>query len=262
MKKYYLVRFDDICPTMDFAQFERAIALMDKYGIKPLLGIIPNNKDVDQMKCEANPLFWEMLGNLQNRGWDIALHGYTHVYDQDNPQTLLCGRKHSEFAGNNYENQCEKIKRGKLIMESHGLKTTMFFAPAHTYDANTLRALYSNGFKYNIDGCSSLPYIEEGIISIPCRSFGVPKYASGKINVAVCHPSEWSLTAKEKDYDSLREFCEKHKNEFVSFTELTTLVELGNARVQKCIEKAYTFGRNAYNIARIVRNRVRGSVGK
>ena len=39
--KYFFVRFDDICPTMDWEQFGRAAELMDKYDIKPLIGVIP-----------------------------------------------------------------------------------------------------------------------------------------------------------------------------------------------------------------------------
>ena len=261
MKKYYLVRFDDICPTMDFEQFGRAVSLMEKYNIKPLLGVIPNNKDTDQMKCEENPLFWELLKELQDKGWDIALHGYTHVYDQEEPKTLISGKKHSEFAGNNYDDQYTKIKKGKEILESHGLRTTMFFAPAHTYDAITLDALHDNGFLYNVDGCSSLPYKEQNVIAIPCRAFGVPKYDIGKINVAVCHPSVWGLASNERDYDSLKMFCEKHKDNFVSFSELMASISLGNSKIQKCIEKIYVIGRNIYIAARNVRNKVRGNIG-
>ena len=31
-----LVRFDDICPTMNFVEFGKATVMMDKYGVKPL----------------------------------------------------------------------------------------------------------------------------------------------------------------------------------------------------------------------------------
>ena len=32
-----LIRFDDICPTMNFEEFDKAIDLMDELDIKPLI---------------------------------------------------------------------------------------------------------------------------------------------------------------------------------------------------------------------------------
>lgn len=46
-KTKILVRFDDICPTMDFVQFKRATDLLDQYEVKPLIGVIPDCKDPD-----------------------------------------------------------------------------------------------------------------------------------------------------------------------------------------------------------------------
>ena len=48
----------------------------------------------------------------------------------------------------------EKIKKGKEILESHNVYTDVFFAPSHSYDDNTLRALSKCGFKYISDGYS------------------------------------------------------------------------------------------------------------
>ena len=40
-----LIRFDDICPTMNFEEFDKAIDLMDELDIKPLIGVIPKCED-------------------------------------------------------------------------------------------------------------------------------------------------------------------------------------------------------------------------
>ena len=41
----YLLRFDDIAPNMNWRLFYKIKELLIKYKIKPILGVIPNNKD-------------------------------------------------------------------------------------------------------------------------------------------------------------------------------------------------------------------------
>lgn len=237
-ERKYFVRFDDICPTMDYNQFQRAKTLMDKYGIKPLLGIIPENKDEDQMKCAEDPDFWAEMRDLQSRGWAMALHGCNHIYNNENPKTMVCGRKHSEFAGNDYITQYETIKRGKEILENHGINTDIFFAPAHTYDKITLKALAANGLKYNIDGLSSKPYKQCGIINIPCRYNGIPRKISGEVVIAVNHSSEWSREDKAEQYDLLERFCAEHADEISDFGHIEK-IGCGSFMVQKISEKLF-----------------------
>lgn len=220
MKKVCLVRLDDFCPTMDFVQFQRAFDLLDSYNIKPLIGVIPDNQDEDQIIDSPMDGYWVFLKKLQDMGYDIAMHGYTHVYDQESPKTLICGRKHSEFAGNSFEVQLQKILDGKKILNSHGLFTDFFFAPAHSYDKNTLKALKKAGFIYISDGLSSKPYFQCGVKCLPCRSFGVPLRQKKGIAVAVCHPSEWGKENKKGGYDDLARFCNMNSDMFISFSEL------------------------------------------
>lgn len=215
-----VIRFDDICPTMDWENFRRAMDLMKEYGIKPLLGVVPDNRDTDLIINEPLTNYWDFIKKLQADGIQIAMHGFTHVYDKDRPFTIGHGFKHSEFAGNSYENQCEKIKKGKRILEEHGIYTDVFFAPAHTYDLNTLRALRDNGFRYLSDGMSKFNYIQCGIMCIPCRSSSVPM-VRGKsgIYTSVSHPSEWRNPNKVSDYDRLIDFCCKNKESIVTFAD-------------------------------------------
>lgn len=249
MNKTFYVRFDDICPTMDFEQFEKAKKLMDKYGIKPLIGVIPDNQDPDQMKNPELPNFWEYIKKLQSEGWVVALHGYHHVYNQPAPRTMISGRKHSEFAGNSYAEQYEMIRKGKQILESHGIFTDIFFAPAHTYDKNTLKALAANGFRYNIDGLSRKPYRQCGVINIPCRSFGGPKKCGNKINIAVNHSSEWTRPDKADGFNQLERFCELNADKISDFKNVKN-ERIGNFFIQKIIEKVWRFNKNIRSFVR------------
>lgn len=237
-KKYFFVRFDDICPTMDCTQFKKAKELVDRYNIKPLLGVIPNNLDPNQIIDKEDLDFWNLMRELQDCGWLLAMHGYMHMYNQERPKTMVCGRKHSEFAGNSYEKQFNMIKSGKECLAKHGIYTDIFFAPGHTYDKNTLKALAANGFKYNIDGFSRKPYKQFGIINIPCRSFGVPRKCNNFINISINHPSEWSRKDKAWCYGELVSFCDNNKDNISDFSEIRK-IQTGNYIVQKADEKVF-----------------------
>ena len=44
-KGKYLLRIDDVAPNMNWKIYFKVKKLFFKYNIKPILGIIPNNKD-------------------------------------------------------------------------------------------------------------------------------------------------------------------------------------------------------------------------
>lgn len=234
-EKKCAVRFDDVCETQDWTQFNKAIALMDKYGIKPLLGVVPQNEDLDLIKDEKNESFWQIIKDLQTRGFCVAMHGYIHVYDIKHRGMVNKGID-SEFAGHPFDIQYEKIRRGKEILESHDIYTDTFFAPAHSYDRVTLQALAANGFKYISDGKSVKPYLQEGIKCIPCRFFGTPKTGRKGVYISVCHSSNWN--EYPKNYLQLEKFCEENKDSFVSFDDLKML-PTGVFIVEKIKEKIY-----------------------
>ena len=52
-----------------------------KHSIKPVLGVIPKNQDEDLLTYPANNKFWDRVRNWKSLGWEIVMHGYTHVYD-------------------------------------------------------------------------------------------------------------------------------------------------------------------------------------
>ena len=74
------IRMDDITPDMDWVKFEKFKAILDKHGVKPLIGVVPDNKDVKLKKNEPRKDFWEYIKSLQNDGWIVAMHGFNHVY--------------------------------------------------------------------------------------------------------------------------------------------------------------------------------------
>ena len=207
MSRKILLRFDDICPTMDWKQWKKAVDIMKKNNIKPLIGIVPDCKDPDLQLMDSRDDFWEYVKELQDNGYTIAMHGYKHVFDIKH-KGLVNYRLDSEFAGHSYENQCSKIKRGKEILNKHGIETDIFFAPAHSYDKITLKALADCNFKYVVDGKSKKTVVREGVRCIPCRDAGVPHIHRKGTYIAIFHAHEWSRKEKYGEYRKFLELCE------------------------------------------------------
>tara|TARA_B100000795_G_C22449935_1_gene305223 strand:+ start:160 stop:360 length:201 start_codon:yes stop_codon:yes gene_type:complete len=46
----FLVRIDDVTENMNWEMMNRCEKLFDKYNIRPLLGVIPFNKDKELLK--------------------------------------------------------------------------------------------------------------------------------------------------------------------------------------------------------------------
>ena len=237
MLRKILVRFDDICPTMDFTRFNEAVSIMDKYGVKPLIGVIPECKDKDLEIESPHPDFWDYVKLLQAKGYVVAMHGLNHVFCSQHRGSVT-KRVGSEFAGLSLAAQVEKIKKGKEILNSHGIYTESFFAPAHSYDENTLTALRLNGFKYMSDGKSAKPYMLNGIKCIPCRSHGCPKIPRSGYVTALFHAHEWALPDKAIDAQRFKMLISNYYKDIVTYDEYISQ-NCGNSAIQRFDEKLF-----------------------
>lgn len=238
MKKV-LIRFDDICPTMDFYQWDRACQIMDKYSIKPLIGVIPDCKDPDLLISEPHPDFWDNIKSLQQKGYTVAMHGLYHVYDTSQ-RGIVNHSWHSEFAGHTFEEQVETIRKGKEILSSHGIETDIFFAPAHSYDMNTIKALAANGFSYLSDGGMLKPTNVSGVLCLPCHFSGARLPVKMEYDTIVFHAHEWAKDKDDKEYKLLKKICEDCNTRIISFEQFSN-APIGNTRIQLFNEKLYVW---------------------
>ena len=77
----YVFRLDDIAPNMRWDIMDKVKILFDKYNIKPIIGVIPKNEDKELKSYPVCTFdFWEKIKNLEKDGWEIAMHGYEHLY--------------------------------------------------------------------------------------------------------------------------------------------------------------------------------------
>lgn len=219
-KRMYLCcfRLDDITPAMKKEKFDELRELFDKKNIKPLLGVVPDNRDETLNICPEYDDFWYLIKELKANGWMVAQHGYTHVYCTQK-SGILKANNFSELAGLSFSEQSEKIRKGKEILEEKGIFTDVFMAPGHTFDKNTLRALKVNGFKYVTDGYSKYPYFYEGLKFIPCMH-DTPRKTKGIITVSI-HLNHIS----EKALGSILEFIEKNQESIIDFDEALNISE-------------------------------------
>ena len=112
-----LIRLDDIAENMNWDLMEKSELLFEKYQIKPILGVIPNNQDNDLLTYPKRDNFWEQVRKWKNKGWEISMHGSTHVYDKKTKNDDYFGYGgSSEFCGHSLEIQISKIKEGHFAV--------------------------------------------------------------------------------------------------------------------------------------------------
>jgi len=131
------MRFDDICPTMNWPVWDRVEEVLRANEILPMLAVVPRNADPSLDVAEPNPEFWDRARGWQDSGWDLMMHGLDHVYRTSD--SGLCGYDaRSEFAGVAEPEQRRKITEGLRIMGAEGLTVAGWIAPNHSFDLTTV----------------------------------------------------------------------------------------------------------------------------
>lgn len=212
MKKMFL-RLDDACQKMNIEKWLEMEHLLDKYSIKPLVGVIPKCEDPDMKAYAEISEFWdEIVPRWIEKGWILALHGYEHVF-HTNDGGINPVNKRSEFAGLSLDTQKKKIRSGIAIMHSHGIEPNVFFAPAHTFDMNTLKALEEeSNIRIISDTAANKPYNRWGFTFIPQQSGHVRKLPFATITYCY-HPN----LMKANDFQVLEEFLKIYHDSFHVF---------------------------------------------
>lgn len=209
----YIMRLDDAAEKMDIEKWNRMEQLLDKYNIKPLVGVIPICKDSMMDRYETDVAFWDKVHRWMNKGWTIALHGYEHVYCTGdggiNPVN-----KRSEFAGLSLDEQKRKIRKGVSVFREHGIEPEVFFAPSHTFDENTIKALKEeSNIRIISDTIANKPYTKYGMTFIPQQS-GIARKLPFDTVTFCYHPN---LMTDDGIFDKLEAFFKSYSERFIEF---------------------------------------------
>lgn len=208
MSAQYIVRLDDACPTMLREIWDPIEEMLDELCIKPIVGVIPENKDPSMECAPADPEFWERVRGWQRKGWTIALHGLHHVYHTipAHAAALIPIHDKSEFVGLTLEVQREMIRRAYARFISEGLRPNVFMAPSHTFDVNTLQALtLETDIRIVTDGYALFPYKDGDFTWVPQQLWRFRQMPFGVWTVAL-HPNTMSKAALEKLMPELKRF--------------------------------------------------------
>jgi predicted deacetylase len=208
----FIIRFDDVCPGMNWETFGRFLAFFNDHpAIRPVVGVVPDNRDPSLDVGPRSSGFWDRVREWRHHRWTIAQHGHTHQYTRDDGGVLGIGRK-SEFAGLPYEEQRRKLALGKEILKREGVWEPYFMAPSHSFDQATLRALGALGFEGITDGYGVYPYRIAGLKAVP-QLFGSPINFGFGIYTICIHCNRMP----ERQIISLLNFMKRNEGRIIDF---------------------------------------------
>jgi predicted deacetylase len=216
MRTRFILRFDDICPTMNWQIWRLLEHDLYALNIKPLMAVIPDNRDRELMvSAPGVDDFWNSVRSWQERGWTIGLHGYQHRYLTN--LTGMYGRiPRSEFAGLPYEIQQIKLRNAVRIFREQRVSPEVWVAPAHSFDATTVAILSELGVRIISDGYAIYPYQDaEGVTWIP-QQFGKFRKLPFGVWTICCHFNSWT----EAETDRFRQDLRKYRRHFTAVSEV------------------------------------------
>ncbi len=225
----YLLRFDDICPTMNWKVWDEIEAHLNLHQVRPLLAVVPDNQDPKLMVDEARTDFWDRVRRWQAQGWTIAMHGYQHLYINQNPGIMGLESK-SEFAGLSREAQEAKLRKGLAIFAEHGVRADAWIAPSHSFDRTTVDLLIALGVPVISDGLWPWPFSEQGRITwIPTQHWDFKE----------CPPGIWTICYHHNAWNAsqLAKFTAVLDKHGPQITDVTSVLQAFGSRRQTLADR-------------------------
>lgn len=213
MRSRFVIRLDDIAPGMRWDAAARVESLLRGCAIRPLIGVVPDNRDPDLERGARRDDFWSVVRGWAAAGWTVAQHGYQHVC-RTRQGGLLSIQPRSEFAGLPFDTQRGLLRRGRDILEREGLATDIFMAPWHSYDRGTLLALRALGFTTLTDGFGLYSRRSEGLLHVP-QLFSTPVHFGVGVYTVCLHVNSMS----EEELAGLERFCRERRGDIVAFPD-------------------------------------------
>lgn len=227
----YLLRLDDVCPTMAAEQGRQWFELIAEFGLRPILAVVPDNRDPALSCAPPDPEFWARMRAMEAAGASIGLHGFRHVC-ASHGRSLLGYGSSSEFAGISETTQRQWIRSGLAILRGQGLNPRVWVAPRHGFDRCTLRILRAEGIGVVSDGLARTSYARDGLIWIPQQLWAPVAKPAGLWTICV-HPN----TASAEVLAEMRAFLRLHG---AQFTAVDRVLEEMHSPSLNLAEKTYT----------------------
>lgn len=239
----YLLRIDDLCPTVSAEGCARLRVLIKEFSLKPILAVVPDNQDPELKISAPNAGFWEEMRLLEASGAVIGLHGYRHVC-ASHGRSLVDLHRTSEFAGAPAEAQRRWIGEGLRVLRGYGLNPKVWVAPRHGFDAATIDALLEHGIKVLSDGFAQRPFLCRGMIWIPQQHWAAVEKRRGLWTICI-HPN----TAGEREMAGLQRFLATHACAFTSVDRVLSEVQPVPLTLAERLQAEWTLRRHTLSHA-------------
>jgi len=241
----YLLRFDDLCPTMNWDVWTEVEHILVELKLAPIVAVVPDNEDPDLKVEPAHPDFWGEVRKWQANGWTIGLHGYQHKFVTREAGIVGIARR-SEFAGLSEEEQQAKLQHATEIVRREGVTPDVWIAPSHSFDQITLLVLKQLGFQVISDGFALAPHRDSnGLLWIPQQLWRFRWRPFGVWTVC-CHHNRWT----KKDIASFRTAVQRYRGRI---SDLRSVVELYSGRHHQVLDDLYA---GAHMATRLLRRQI------
>jgi predicted deacetylase len=248
MNAQYLLRFDDLCPTMNWQVWEEIEEIMDAFRVVPILAIVPDNRDKKLEVAPARHDFWDQVRRWQAKGWTIGMHGFRHTYVTNNAGIIGIAQK-SEFAGLPEWEQEQKLTQAMNIFRKEGVVPSVWIAPSHSFDAATLAVLGRIGVTTISDGLALSPYRDtSGLFWLPQQLWKM-RWRPFGIWTVCYHHNSWG----QSDIDDLR--CDVRQNHR-AITDVSSVIAGYQHRRRQVYDWAYA---RTHLVALSIRKQVRAA---
>jgi predicted deacetylase len=231
MSASYLVRFDDICPTMNWSVWDSIERILIDRGIVPILAVVPDNQD-NHLRVDHSRLdFWDRIRYLQRGGWSIGLHGFRHCYET-RAAGIIGRNRYSEFAGLPEREQRIKLSSALAIFEREAVEPDAWIAPGHSFDEITVATLADLGLKCISDGYTLFPHVDDrGMLWVP-QQLGTFRRMPYGVWTVCFHHNSWNAA-------NLSSFERRLGSFSGSFTSLQAIKDRYRARRQSIDDKLF-----------------------
>jgi len=172
-----LLRFDDICPGMNWPVWRVVEETLRELGIRPLLAVVPDNRDPELNVHRPDPSFWDHVRGWQQLGWSIGLHGFQHRCTSASAGILGRNRS-SEFAGLPESEQKRKLETALGILRKQRVRADAWIVQ------RTRSTRRPCAFSPSWASAASATATRFGRTSVTADSFG---FRSNSAASAVCH---------------------------------------------------------------------------
>jgi peptidoglycan/xylan/chitin deacetylase (PgdA/CDA1 family) len=194
-------RYDDYSAASDTAIEVRLVDAFSRRHIPFVVGVIPcvgatDGQDGSVLPSEKVAILREAV---QTGTVDVTMHGYSH--QKTGPWT--------EFAGLPYDEQLQRLERGRALLEDAlGVQVTTFVPPYNAYDEATLRAMEHLRFtclsagKLGFDDERSLCFLPStcGLANARRTIESARQAPSARIVVILFHPYDFLDANKSRGF--------------------------------------------------------------